>query len=612
MNLYKSKSKSKSKSKNKNKRKNVLSLLLCAAMMTTSLPVFAESGTAERSYQDKADIVNTGIDLSTPSSLKIAQPGGAVTTTASSYYITGSSDPEKSLTVNGSPVEFRGELGSWGVKVNLTLGSNRFIIVNGDTTQEVTITREQGDSVVKTKKLTAAKPTAADYAYAGEYILSCTAPSGAMVSATIGGQKVALEQSVATAENGVPAVYQGTVMLTEGDYSTIVYTLTYEGVSTQVEAAGTLTVFADDEQPTVEINQNSTTVYESNDSSSNFVAMLNQGARDKITDIGDSMVQLSLGGWVKKEFIDEVEGNPSIVNPIRGQHFEVTDDGEYLILDGSVASVFKSYMNSEKLYLRFYNMKGLSSFSVEESRLFDRVQISSDSRSTTIELYSKEAGNLLGYDVRYNDDGSITIFFNGKPKLVSEEAPLSQVKVVVDAGHGGMDPGALGILNGSYGPTEDDIAMAHALAVKKRLESLGATVILSVPEKLPQNEKVVLHERVQITRDSEADFFVSLHCNSVGGSANDLKSQGSEVYYYETVSQPFAQTVLSELTANTGRTLRGTYYSNYFVNRNTTCPGFLLEMGFVSNPEEYDQLRSEDSLFATANAVAQGILDYLA
>ncbi|MBE6898733.1 MAG: N-acetylmuramoyl-L-alanine amidase, partial [Ruminococcaceae bacterium] len=55
----------------------------------------------------------------------------------------------------------------------------------------------------------------------------------------------------------------------------------------------------------------------------------------------------------------------------------------------------------------------------------------------------------------------------------------------------------------------------------------------------------------------------------------------------------------------------GTYYSNYFVNRNTTCPGFLLEMGFVSNPKEYDQLRSEDSLFATANAVADGILNFL-
>ena len=339
--------------------------------------------------------------------------------------------------------------------------------------------------------------------------------------------------------------------------------------------------------------------------------MLNEGATDKIVELGDNLAKLSLGGWVKKEFIDIVEGDPSIENKIEKVSWELGEGGEYLTLHGSVASTFKSYMNSEKVYLRFYNMKGVSNFNVDKSELFEQVQVSSDSRSTTIELYCKEADSVLGYDVRYNEDGSITVFFNAKPQLGSEDLPLEGVTVVVDAGHGGADPGALGVLNAAFGPTEDDITMAHALAVQKRLESLGANVIMSVPTTLPQNEKVVLHERVQITRDAEADFFVSLHCNSVGGSANDLKSEGSEVYYYENVSRDFAKDVLTALTENTGRNLRGTYYSNYFVNRNTTCPGFLLEMGFVSNPKEYDQLRSEDSLFATANAVADGILNFL-
>lgn len=594
-------------------KKRVVAFLLCGAMIFGTLPLSAEG--ESRIYKDRENIVSTGVDLSAPTTLTIAKPTKAVTTTAEKYYITGSSDPAQSLTVNGVPVEYRGQLGSFGMQVNLALGVNTFHIKNGTVTKTVTITREQGDSVSKTTKLTAAKPTANDYAFAGEYTLTCTAPSGATVTARVDGKTVPLEQTVATAEDGVPATYKGSVLLETGDSNktidSIRYTLTFNGQTTTVDSAGSLTLFPEGSNPTVEINQNSTTVYEKNDISSNFVAMLNQGAQDKIVEMDDKLAKLSLGGWVKKDFIDIVEGNPSISNRVKGQNYEVTADGEYLTLYGSVPSVFKSYMNSEKVYLRFYNMRGVTSFSVSDSDLFEKVQVSSDSRSTTIELYSKEANGLLGYDVRYNEDGSITIFFNGKPELGSEEQPLEGVTVVVDAGHGGSDPGALGVLNGSFGPTEDDITMAHAIAVQKRLESLGATVVLSVPQDLPQNEKMILHQRVQLTREAEADFFVSLHCNSVGGTANDLKAQGSEVYYYENVSRSFAQAVVSALTESTGRNLRGTYYSNYFVNRNTICPGFLLEMGFISNPAEYDQLRSEDSLFATANAVAEGILNFL-
>ena len=591
------------------KKKALVSLLLCGAMLFGALPVSAEG----RIYDDRDEVVKTGIDLSAPTTLTIAKPLKAVTTTATKYYITGSSDPDRNLTVNGADVEDRGQFGSWGVLVNLAVGKNVFTVNNGGTTQTVIITREKGDSAVaKTTKLTAAKPTADDCAFTGEYTLSCTAPSGAKVSAKVGSQTVELEQTAATAEDGVPATYKGTVLLEEGRIDSIDYTMTYNGQSSTVKSAGTLLVFEAGTHPTVTINQNSTTIYESNDTSSNFVAMLNKGAMDKIVEMGDTLAKLSLGGWVKKEFIDIVEDNPSIDNKISKVTWELGEGGEYMILNGTVASTFKSYMNSEKVYLRFYNMYGVDNFSVKKSELFDKVQISSDSRSTTIELYTKEADSVLGYDVRYNEDGTITVFFNEKPKIGTAEQPLKGVTVVVDAGHGGADPGALGVLNAAFGPTEDDITMAHALALQKRLESLGASVIMSVPTTLPQSKKVVLHERVQITREAEADFFVSLHCNSVGGTANDLKSKGSEVYYYENISRDFAKDVVSALSEQTGRDLRGTYYSNYFVYRNTTCPGFLLEMGFVSNPKEYDHLRSEDSLFATANAVSDGILNFLA
>ncbi len=588
-----------------NWKSQLLCSLLSCSLLFGSLPVFAEG----KQYQDKEEIVATGIDLSTSRELTIAKPANNVTTTAKSYYITGTSDPEKWLTINGMNVQRRGELGSYGMKVELVMGKNVFTVNNGGTTKTVTITRQKAEDATKTTKLTSARPMADDFAFAGEYILRCTAPSGSKVTAKINGQTVELEQAVATAEDGVPAVYRASVDLAPGEYS-IRYTLTFNGAVSTVDAAGKLTVLEAGQKAIVEINQNSTTIYEKEDGGSNFVAMLNKGARDEIVEMGDTMARLSMGGWVKKEFLSLVKGEPDLMNQIIAQSYEVNDQGEYLTLHGSVPSVFKSYMNSRKLYLRFYNMKGVTGFDVKNSRLFEKAEVHSDGTSVTIELLCVEPGNLLGYDVIYNSDGSITVFFNEKPKLGSVEKPLENTIVVVDAGHGGMDPGALGVLDGK-GPTEDDITMAHAIATQKRLESLGATVIMSVPENLSQQKKVVLHERVQITREAEADFFISLHCNSIGGSANDLASEGSEVYYYENISRQLSEDVITALAENTGRTYRGTYYSNYFVNRNTICPGMLVEMGFVSNPQEYDDLRSDDSLFHCANAVGDAIVNFL-
>ncbi len=583
-----------------------LATLMSASLLLGSLPAAAAD------YDDYDEIVNTGIDLSVPKTLTVASPAKAnITTTAATYTISGSSDPEKNLTINGAAVEQRGELGSYGKQVQLQLGKNVFHVNNGGTVQTVTITREKAPEAGKTDKITSAKPTADDVTFAGEYKLRCTAPSGAEVTATVQGQTIPLEQVAATAEEGVPAIFSGIVTLEAGDIPSVTYKLTWKGQSSSVSSTGAIRVFAADSKPTVTINQNSTTVYEQDDTSSNFVAMLNQGAADEVVDFGETLAKLSLGGWVKKEFLDFAEEDFSVDNTVKSVRWEVNDRGEYLHLEGSVASAFKSYMNSEKVALRFNRMKGLSTIDLGESSLFEKAELSSNKTSSTIELYLKTGKALLGYDVRYNEDGTITVFFNEKPVIDPDsEKPLDGLTIILDPGHGGADPGALGALNGKNAPMEDEITMAHAIAAQKRLEKLGARAIISVPKNLPASEKFILHERVQLARDEEADFFLSLHCNSLAGESG-LKAKGSEVYYYENLTQPLAEEILTLLTQSTERNLRGCYYSNYFVTRNTTCPGLLLEMGFISNPVEYDQLRQPDSLYHCANALADGVLSFL-
>lgn len=588
------------------------SLLLLAMGTQLAVPALAQG----RTYNDYDSIVSTGVDLKIVQHLTIAQPAKDLTTTASVYYITGTSNPESPVTINGETVERRGVFGTFGMQVSLEPGVNTFTVKNGGDTATVTITRDTNVSVAKTKKITGQVPTFNDMAYANqEYELKCTAPSGGRVTATVNGKTVELKQNVATAQDGVPAWYSAKVVLSGSDTKTenigkIVYTLTFNGETTTYNSAGTLTLVGKDKKPTVEISQNSASIYEEDSYSSNFISTLNTGARDKVVDIGTNMVKLSMGGWVKKDYVEIVEGNPSVINNVADAQYQVSGEGEFLNISGTSASPFKSYSTSEKIVIKFYNMKDLPKFSVKNSQLFSQAKVSAADQTVTLELMKKQANGVLGYSVNYSGD-NISVFFNPMPKLAQGDQPLQNVTVVVDPGHGGLDSGALGVLN-MKGPWEKDITMASSLAVKKRLESLGANVIMTVPTDLSNEYKVELTERYQIALDSRADFFISLHCNSVGGTANDLKPQGTEIYYYESDSKGFADVLLNNLVSYTGRTSRGTLYGNYYVTRNTQCPSLLVEMGFVTNPVEYDNMRSGDHIFKTANAVGNSILEYLA
>lgn len=182
--------------------------------------------------------------------------------------------------------------------------------------------------------------------------------------------------------------------------------------------------------------------------------------------------------------------------------------------------------------------------------------------------------------------------------------------IVVDPGHGGLDSGALGVLNGN-GPMEKDITMAHALVLKNRLESLGAQVVLAVSPQQDNSSKVEMTDRVALAKEQRADFYVSLHCNSIDANANGLKPSGTEIYYYENNSKLLADSILEKISAYNERDARSVIYGNFYVTRNTLCPSMLIEMGFISNPIEYDQLCTPDSMYQTANSIADALIEYL-
>ena len=83
------------------------------------------------------------------------------------------------------------------------------------------------------------------------------------------------------------------------------------------------------------------------------------------------------------------------------------------------------------------------------------------------------------------------------------------------------------------------------------------------------------------------------------------------MYYYTAISKNLATALRDNMVAQTGRNTRSVLWSYYKVTLNTYCPSAMVEMGFMSNPRDYDDMCSKAGIFNTANAVADSILEVL-
>ena len=182
------------------------------------------------------------------------------------------------------------------------------------------------------------------------------------------------------------------------------------------------------------------------------------------------------------------------------------------------------------------------------------------------------------------------------------------MKICLDPGHGGYDPGAIG----PTGLQEKNVTLAIALQVGQLMVAKGFQVIYTrTSEQVPWPSDVNqdLQARCSIAINGKADAFLSIHCNS----ATDRTAHGSESYClaFGGKGQVLAGDVLAPVVMAAGTTNRGVKAANYEVLRGTTnIPAALVETAFISNPTEEMLLRNPATQAKIATAIASGIAAY--
>lgn len=486
-------------------------------------------------------------NLSVSEGFSLTYPENDISTYYSGIFLTGTGAKTMQVYVNGQSYPARRD-GTFGVYMELEEGDNVFTVSSGDKSRTVTVTKKE-------------------YTYSSEYetpwddsielsagrvvqtvdeltsMLSDPDNDSSIIAGMEKGTKLLVSDSVETIRSGKKTfAYQ----LSNGAYV----------LSSKVEI---LNEASRDYSPSKEEKKQ----LETDDLALYSPAALS-GASLQTLENGDEIITFYTGG------------RPAVVSSF------TRDSLSLLILDGS----------GDGLQL-------------PQSGFFKAGQISRQEDSALITFSLGGEKRLWGYDVNVRED-SIVLYLKKAPVLAGSDTPLSGVTVMLDAGHGGTDSGALGVA-AVNGPLEKTLNLSVAQATKALLEEYGATVIMTREE----DEYLTLDQRRNMARDTKPDIFISVHHNSMDYSYNSTNASGSECYYFTSRSKALAECMTASISRATGRKDRGASNGYYYVTRNDIAPSVLMEYSFIINPQEYSRTYQDEDIYRAAFGTLQRVIQFL-
>lgn len=597
------------------------------------------SSTEESSSQNTSSVapVKKSLIITSPSSL-------SATVTEPKTSISGKCDPKSPLTMNGTEVTYQND-GSFTVEVELKYGKNSFTFKHKDETLTCTINYRY----VVINNYNPATSVSVDGG--STLVATVSARAGSKASATFNGSTIQLVRQAGTFTDEEFCNFSGTFTIpaaTNKDVNLgkIKFSATYNNASDTIYSGNVVCKKVYIPQIAEVIVYSAETF--NGGSRDNCTRPTNnylpEGTLDYVTGsfterdgkYVNTFLELKCGRRIYETLIT-TPGNAKhpvvkIYNGTLPDHNELSVAGfeqhakySTLILNSMWKAPFfldllpQSYTNPStqdytvsSFTARYVEIKFCYATVFEgtidipdDNPLFSRSEIFRNAdKSITVRLHFKKTGAFYGWDCSYNSAGQLVFEFK-HPPVVSVGTneygvDLSGVTILVDAGHGGVDPGAC---SGSCEEESRNLYLANL--IKNELAKTGATVIMTRTSDVTLNSL----DRVKKYRSIKPDFMVSVHHDSSSSSsANGFGSFYTTPFSQYAAKKVFERTIATGIYNQTNQTKLAWHY--FFMTRMTYCPSVLTENGYVSNAFDRGNILNNTINQLKAKAIAQGICDY--
>ncbi len=562
--------------------------------------------------------------------LKVARPPSSQKTNYSSFYITGTSNPDKTLYYNGNRVDNRSENGFFGFLVPLTQGHNTVVLSQEGSYVVRNLYRNKTSTGAKASpiKMVSAEipsssvyPQAPLYGQPGEtYVLSCTAPIGAKVTVKVGG--MTYNMTPATTKNPGKGTYPTTykfswVMPKQSgtarvvDAGAPVYKSTYLGKTKTRSAPAKVGIVMPGSPFYATMTGDPSESYQEMSTSGGTWFYLPKGTRDAVTGIVSNYARLASGLFVKTNVIRlDKEKNP-IVATVSAADYAVGGTSDVFRFSMSAPVAVTTNYDGKKLRISVPLATSLALPVLSENTLFSAVSTEKSGSGLRYIFTIKEGEQLDGFaPVQNNLDYHVVL----KRHIVSiaGERPLTGKTILLDPGHGGDvddpdgDTGAIGPLGSLW--SERNINLENAWVIKAELEKLGAMVTMTRTD----DSFVSLKARLDISRALQPDLFIAIHADSMNDNVDISKLSGFSVFYREPLAASLGEAVRKNVVEGLGKKDRRLNKKNFYVIRGTWAPSILIEMGFVPNPVEFEKLIDPVEQARMASAIGSAVVQWYA
>lgn len=550
----------------------------------------------------------------------VASPVNGSKLSLDATYLIGSSDPAYPLLLDGKPIS-RTKQGYFSAYIQLEKGENTFTFTqNGKTTEYKIynkIASEQSWAKMDKFEIRAVVP-ANDYTVEGgeTLALSLTAPSGADVTATLGGVTVKLEQATTPPDDAVymATSYKGVIKLPSvavgatQKLGTIEYkavrgeeTAVYTGASISVSGAGTICaveVINDDSELKVATDS---WYYDDYTSAP-------KGMRDMAVRLVNGYYKLRMGGYISKDNVKVIDGSVKVAAWVTSADLVVRDNKtELLIKAGENIPLNGSFGEDGRFVVTLYNVASdMSKVKTAANPLFGDAEVGKGPQTNSLRIYLtlKDSYNFYGFEYRY-ENGYIVVSFRNPSKLADGDLPLIGKTIVIDAGHGGDETGADSPLSGVK---EKQINLQITRVLAEKLRNLGANVI----ETRTDDSTVLIGSRLTLLNEIEPDLCISVHQNSMGMSSDITKINGLLGLYFAESGRLATSCISSALADELNRYERAPASQRLAMVRNPKFPSTLIEVSFLTCVEEFEMMSTDAGIQKSAAGIAQGVLDFYA
>ncbi|MFC5467702.1 N-acetylmuramoyl-L-alanine amidase [Cohnella suwonensis] len=314
------------------------------------------------------------------------------------------------------------------------------------------------------------------------------------------------------------------------------------------------------------------------------------------------------GGLIGVVDPSEEAGGDDPASPpvITGNLHSVRYEPDVIILnyDGLIAPTVTTLDNPKRLVFDFPNVQYAGDFApaVDFAGGFQGKIDVADHLALTAVRYSLFGDKLMAprlvLDLKQTWDYELVNDPSAGELRVNLKQPTpdkSKFTVVLDAGHGGKDPGATSLSK----RTEKEFNLSLALKVQS---ILAADERINIVMTRTGDTYPTLADRYNLANSNQADLFVSVHANSYTAATN-----GTETYYTRDESRAFAELMHSVFAPATGLKDNGVRQKSLAVTRETKMPAILLEVGYLSSKIDEPQMWNDEFQNRVAAAIAQGI-----